>query len=223
MGLDYSIRTFVKKEKIGDSLNWLNQNSAGHDGVTLRLDNGDYVDILGKYFEKGAQKINKEKIIYGIDDLNFSISLIFNIDPEILISFYNPYSHDPIEDFKEHFENLYLGNGKISIGFFDSSIHKHKDFDVYEFSFTAVTTDMSVMLNESLAVRNWIHEFSEISDSIITFIDLESLGDKIFYYKGQKVEIHIEDEKRNIKLDDLENLEENDLYEYYKLTEYYYQ
>lgn len=223
MGLDYSIITFVRKEKIEDSLNWLNQNSVGDDRVTLKLDNGDYVDILGEYFKKVSQKINEKKIIYDIDNLDFSTSLIFDIDPEIFLSFYNPYSQNPIEDFKEHFEDWYLGNGKIRIGSFDSSIIKHTDFDVYVFSFTAVTTNMSVMLHESLSVRNWMHEFSKVSDSIVTFIDLESAGDKIVYYKGEKVEILIEDEKCNIKPENLESLEEHYLYEYYKLTEFYYQ
>ncbi|WP_415328304.1 hypothetical protein [Chryseobacterium sp. MMS23-Vi53] len=223
MGLDYSIITFVRKEKIEDSLNWLNQNSIGDDRITLRLDNEKYVDFLGHYFNEKSQKIENEKIFYDIDDLDFSTSLIFDIDPEIFLSFYNPYSGSPIEDFKKHFEDWYLGNGKISIGSFDSTINKHKDFDVYTFSFTAVTTSMSVMLHESLSVKNWIHEFSKVSDSIVTFIDLESSGDKILYYKGEKVEILVKDEKRNIKLEDLENLEENHLYEYYKLTEFYYQ
>ncbi|QQQ29992.1 hypothetical protein [Chryseobacterium indoltheticum] len=91
MGLDYSINTFVKKEKLEDTLSWLNQNSTGDDRVALRLDNGDYVDILGDYFESESQKINKEKIIYNISDINFSTSLIFDVDPEIFATFYNPY------------------------------------------------------------------------------------------------------------------------------------
>lgn len=219
MGLDYSINTFVKKEKLEDSLSWLNQNSTGDDRVALRLDNGDYVDILGDYFKNESQKINKEKIIYNINDINFSTSLIFDVDPEIFATFYNPYCSDPIADFKEYFEDRYLGNGKISIGFFDASINKHKDDDIYMLSFGAVTTKMSAMLNESLSVRNWLHEFSKISDSILTFIYLESSGDKIVFYKGEKIEIQIEDEKRNIKLEDLE---ENYLDEYYKLTQHLY-
>lgn len=223
MGLDYSITAFIRKEKLADSLSWLNQNSIGTDKITLRLDNGDYVDILGTHFKQKSPEINSEKIIYDIQKLDFSTSLIFDVDPEIFITFYNPYSSDPIGDFKEYFENWYLGNGKISIGFFDADIVQHKDYNVYELTFKAVTTSMSVMLHESLSVRNWIHEFSKISDSQVTFIDLESSGDKILYYKGEKVEIQIEDEKRNVKLEDLNNLEENYLYEYYKLTKYYYQ
>lgn len=219
MGLDYSINIFVKGEKLEDSLSWLNQNSTGDDRITLRLDNGDYVDILGDYFKSESQKINQEKIIYNISDINFSTSLIFDVDPEIFATFYNPYCIDPIADFKEYFEDRYLGNGKISIGSFDSSIYKLKDIDVYVFTFTAVTTDMSVMVSESLAVKNWIHEFSTVSNSIMSLIDLESSGDKIVFYKGEKVEIQIEDEKRNIKL---ENLEENYLDEYYKLTQHLY-
>ncbi|QQQ29991.1 hypothetical protein [Chryseobacterium indoltheticum] len=126
---------------------------------------------------------------------------------------------DPIADFKEYFEDRYLGNGKVCIGSFDVSINKHKDYDIYMLSFGAVTTKMSTMLSESLSVRNWLQEFSKISNSILTFIDLESSGDKIVFYKGKKVEIQIDDEKRNIIL---ENLEENYLDEYYKLTQHLY-
>lgn len=223
MGLDYSIVTFIKQEKLADSLNWLNQNSKGEDKVTLKLENGDSADILGRFFRQKSKKLTEDKIIYDLNELDFSNSLIFDVDPEIFTTFYNPYCDDPIQDFKEHFEDWYLGNGKISIGSFDANIVKHKDYNVYELTFIAVTTDMSVMLTESLAVRNWIHEFSRVSESILTFIHLESSGDKIVYYKGEKVEILIEDEQRNIKVEDFENLEENHLYEYYKLTEYYYQ
>ncbi|KQT33136.1 hypothetical protein ASG22_18120 [Chryseobacterium sp. Leaf405] len=210
MGLDYSIITFVKKEKLSDSLSWLNKNSNGISKAILKLENENYIDVSGDYF--------KEKIIHDINKLNFSTSLVFDVDPEIFTSIYNPYCQDPVSDFKEYFQNIYLGNGKISIGSFDASIIKHKDHDVYELSFSAVTTTMSIMLDSSLSVRNWLHEFSIVSDSIVTFIDLESSGHKIVFYKGKKVEII--DENPN---DDSRNIEENYLNEYYKLIAYYYE
>jgi hypothetical protein len=46
VGLDYSIINFMKR-KLEDSLNWLNQNSAGNDRVVLRLEMEIMLMFLG--------------------------------------------------------------------------------------------------------------------------------------------------------------------------------
>jgi hypothetical protein len=191
MGLDYSIRTYVKKEKFSAALKWLleNTNTNGEEPVQVRFHN-ETSFLNGYYF-----KIDRQPLITGhsiTEDftlLAFVTSLVFDIDPKVIASvadnavlFSQPFSW--LEDFKKDFEHFYLGNGKISIGGFDTYITKMEN-DVYEMVFMAVTSDLSRMIAKSIAVKKWIVDFSEAADAIFSYVDMEDEGRRVYYYKGR--------------------------------------
>lgn len=192
MKLDYSIITFVRRGKLADSLNWLSERLYDHgESKHVRVD-GDYIKISGEYFSDYRGDLGDASL--NIDDgFNFSSSLIFDIDPVIINSLCNSYPNNfNIEVFKDNFENYYLGNGKIKIGSFKSEIDRHEKYNVYQITFTASTTGMNQILIDSISVKNWIEEFSKISDAVVSYIDMENSGHKILFYKGKKIDFTID-------------------------------
>lgn len=190
MGLDYSIELFVKIEKFSDALIWMSEKLCQHgEHGFLRGEGDEYIRMAGNCFRKDRDPVTS--IHMDIDDhLSFTTCLIFDIDPVIINSLcsHYPYLFD-LGTFKEDFENYYLGSGKIRIGDFNVTIIKHATCNAYQIVFTAVTTAMSTMLIESLSVRKWVEEFSEASGAIVSYIDMESAGHKILFYKGKKIDI----------------------------------
>lgn len=198
MGLDYSIRTYVKKDNISKCLKWFYKNTHQFDKKPFSvLINNELFEINGdgvKLNDYQSNYIDKNEEIQEFEKIYFNTSLIFDIEPKIIASIPGwelDYDINLIKDFKEDFESLYLGNGKIRIGGFDSTITKLKNSEIYEIELTAVTSDISIMLETSISVKKWILEFSRISDSILTYLDLEHNGHKIMYYKGKEIEITI--------------------------------
>ena len=192
MGLDYSIRTYIKKEKLSASLKWLFENSSNDGGEPLQIrSNNETTPVSGHFFKvERRPPVTGNTIIDNFTVLSFTTSLIFDIDPKVIASIANnamlydqPFSW--LEDFKERFEQLYLKNGKISIGGFDTTITKMENNDVYEMVFMAVTSNMSWMIAKSIAVKKWIVDFSEASDAIFSYVDMEDSGRNVYYYKGR--------------------------------------
>lgn len=190
MGLDYSIKTYIKKDKLSTSLKWLSQNTIKGE-KTLQIRCSNEISLLtGLYFKiENNPPANGDTIIEDFTVLSFFTSLILDIDPKVIASvandanFYSePFSW--LESYKEDFEQCYLGNGKIRIGGFDTTIKKIENGEVYEMNFMAVTSDMSRMIAKSIAVKKWIVDFSEASDAIFSYVDMEECGRNVYYYKG---------------------------------------
>ncbi len=220
MGLDYSIRTYVKKEKISNSLNWLFENSWSNEKVPQKLlINGELFNINGDYFKIDDYQnkyLERNKVIEHFQKIYFTTSLVFEIEPKIIASLPGwelEYRMDLLEDFKEHFEQVYLGDGKIRIGGFDSTISKLTQQDVYEIDLTALTSDMSRLIEDSISVKKWILEFSKASDSLLTYLDLEHNGRRLVFYNGKEIDCTI---KEGFDVDSYESVK-NILNDYFTL------
>ncbi|WP_240420532.1 hypothetical protein [Paenibacillus periandrae] len=61
-------------------------------------------------------------------------------------------------------------------------------------SFTAVTSSMSHLFRDSVNIHKWFLDLSKEVDSIITYIDLESEGDRIIYFRGHEINIELKGE-----------------------------
>lgn len=197
MGLDYSIRTYIRKEKLRQSLDWLYANSQQGEKSLIKIASGNEILKINGSGPKlnNNQNLDGNQVITDFTTISFSTSLIFDIDPDIVASLL-PWDAeyrmpDSLGHFKDSFAAAYLGDGKIGIGFFDSTITKLTYHDVYEIDLRAVTTDMSQMLERSLSVNNWILEFSKAADSIMTYLDLEHNGRRIVFYNGREIEVTI--------------------------------
>lgn len=201
MGLNYTIRTYVREENLSKCLNWIKDNTdSERDSFSISINKKNYnlygnavhfYDSQHQYLDE-SNFLNKEGIYQGFEDIYFSTSIVFDIDPKIISSIGDwtlEFNGSSLEEFIENFQHHYLGNGRISIGNFHLSISKVKDRPVYEIDFTAVTNSMSIMLESSPSVRKWIKGLSEASESILTYIDLENSGRLILYYKGIDLEI----------------------------------
>lgn len=203
MGLDYIIKTYVREENLSNSLRWIKNNTdSSRDPFHIVINDKKY-QLFGDaiYFYDAKRNFldsshyqNKEGAYENFDTLYFSTSILFDIDPKIISSLADwtiefSSNHNYLEEFRENFENSYLGNGKISIGGFDASISKLPNQSAYEIKFKAVTDDMSRMLGSSFAVKKWLKALSKASESILTYIDLEHNGNRIVHYKGIDLDI----------------------------------
>ena len=191
MGLDYAIKTYIKKEKLSAGLKWLSEHTQKGE-ETLQINCNNEISLLtGQYFKiEKHPPATANAIIEDFTVLSFYTSLIFDIDPKVIASvaddavlYSEPFSW--LESFKEDFQQCYLGNGKISIGGFDTTIKKMENNDVYEMNFMAVTSDMSRMIAKSIAVKKWIVDLSEAADAIFSYVDMEEAGRNVYYYKGR--------------------------------------
>ncbi|MEO4005496.1 hypothetical protein [Flavobacterium sp. CAU 1735] len=197
MGLYYSVRIYIKKENLSKSLQWLFENtSKDNDQLTVLVDD-DPIPCNGSHFRlKGYGQTNKIEINESIaindnfQSLYYSTSLLLDLEPKLMDYYLGPiYNENYLEHFQEQFNELYDGKGKIRVGYFKASILKLSNSQIFEFNFQGVTSGMSCMLEESMSVRKWIYEFSDASESVLSYIDMESSGIKIIYYKGHKTEI----------------------------------
>lgn len=220
MGLNYSIKTYVKKQQISRSLNWLFEHTWVYDHVPQNIMiNGELLKIKGNYFtinNRQNEVVEKATVIEHFQEIHFSVSLVFDIDPQIITaipSWELKYRMDLLEDFKEQFEQVYLGDGKIRMGGFDTTISRLTHQDVYAIVFVAVTSGMSTMIENSVSVKKWILEFSKVSDSLLTYLDLEHNGHRLLFYNRNEVDVTI---KEGFEIDSYESVK-NMIFDYFKL------
>lgn len=164
MGLDYYIRSYIKKENLIPCLEWLNVNTEGRDNVFVLR--GEKISIKGnRLVVNGKETTNQTIEIDKLNRIEFDTSLIFYIDSEIVRSMEDPYlGVERVEENNKRFVNSYLGNGEIKIDGFSIYIELHDD--LYAITIAAGTSNTSVMLEKSISVRKWIFEFSEFSNAI---------------------------------------------------------
>lgn len=66
--------------------------------------------------------------------------------------------------------------------------------ELCKYKFTAATSDMSFLFEESLSIRAWFVELSKTVDAIISYMDLEYNGNRIIYFNGKEIDILLKDD-----------------------------
>jgi len=85
MGLDYSIRTYIKKEKFSASLKWLFENTSNNGDAPLQIRCNNETSFLHGGNFRIEQLPNKTgNTIEDFTVLSFYTSLIFDIDPKVI-------------------------------------------------------------------------------------------------------------------------------------------
>ena len=81
---------------------------------------------------------------------------------------------------------------KASIGYIFFEKHMNDTHpDKVAFSFMAATQYLSSLFRDSESVYRWFIELSNVSNSLLTFIDFEHFGYRIVFHKGKEVNIDI--------------------------------
>jgi hypothetical protein len=218
MGLHYSIKVYIKKEKLYDAFNWLEQNSDSNSKSCLAFGNNRCI-LNSDITEVDDNPIQEKAIdVYGLSSMSFNTSLVFDIDSVLLRSFEpHNYSYD-YEMYISHLDKQFLGpnllpGARIRVGGFDCWLRK-LGVDNYELDFTASATDTSLAITKSFIVRKWIGELSEACSADLALVDEEFQKRKIIYYAGRKLNIDI-----NMELDrDDKKAMENFFNDYFDLT-----
>ncbi|OYU78834.1 MAG: hypothetical protein CFE23_16720 [Flavobacterium sp. BFFFF1] len=199
MGLDYTIRTYTKKENLSKVLVWLGKNSwANQEKLTFYIGHNQLY-VNGHELKIDGKKAKDNDCFISANNISFLTSLIFDIDSEIVASF----EDDFFPDF-EHLAECILENGKIRVGGFDCYISESENSDFFQISLHAVTSKMSIMLARSQSVKRWIIEFSIACEAILSFVDQESSERIIYFYNGKSTHITIpndfdEEDKKDFK------------------------
>ncbi|MEK8132974.1 hypothetical protein WMW72_34355 [Paenibacillus filicis] len=115
----------------------------------------------------------------------------FEMDSFILKYLEGGYDWTPHYD-KTRVEEYIEPDGKARIGCIYISVRElegtNKEIEV---SFTAATTDMSLLFKDSVSISRWFITLSKELNSIITYIDLESEGIRIIYCKGLELRLEL--------------------------------
>ncbi len=131
---------------------------------------------------------NKDKLIsfinkHGLFQDSCS-SIRSEIDSAIFKYFEGGYSFYPQYDCEEINHHI-VSNNMVEIGEFDyREIYIEDNSSDIIVAFTAVASEMSLLIKDSNSIKRWFIELSKYVDSIITYLDLESEGHRIIYYRG---------------------------------------
>ncbi|KZE73421.1 hypothetical protein AV654_32615 [Paenibacillus elgii] len=150
----------------------------------------DYRFILitqESYRDKLFEYVSKN----GSLDYGGCASLHFEMDSFIFKYLEGGYDWRPHYD-KAEIERFIEPNGKASIGCIYISIKKlDGPNDEIEVSFTAATSDMSRLFEDSISISKWFTDLSMEINSTITYLDLEDDGARIIYFKGLPVRLDL--------------------------------
>lgn len=118
----------------------------------------------------------------------------FAMDSFILKYLEGGYSYSPHYDVEEIQQHI-LADGKAGIGCIDIGERKleHTENEV-AVSFTAVTSDMSLLFRDSVSIHRWFIELSQAADAVMTYLDLEYEGERLIYYRGNEINIGLQGE-----------------------------
>ncbi|MDP4177369.1 MAG: hypothetical protein Q8900_03395 [Bacillota bacterium] len=141
------------------------------------------------WFKLVIKKENKDKLINYIND-NGSMNDIgyigrFEFDKYIL-DYLKSYHSD------EEIQKQIKIHKKASIGYIFYNEHVEEDNpDTIGISFMAATRYMSELFRESESIYKWFIELSNVTSSLLAYIDFEHLGYRIIFHKGKEVNVQI--------------------------------
>lgn len=178
MGLDYSMFFLVTKDNRDKIYNYIESHGKLKNSCCSIIFNMDYVLI------KYLQGWNDYKMEYNFQCYNRGkFSLQYN-DCEHILDF------SKVEDEKKVGIEI-LEDGRIEVGGFD--IYEKKNGEDYIISLTAVTTDMSLLLEQSYAVHQWVVDCCKYAGAKIGYLSYESNGLRVIWSHGKFVDIPIGD------------------------------
>jgi len=100
------------------------------------------------------------------------------------------------EGFKKSiYEGLLKENNRATIGciyYEEEPFDDSTEFVKYQFS--AATNDMSRLFEKSSSIREWFVKLSKASHAKISYMNLESEGNRIIYYNNKEVDIFLNGE-----------------------------
>jgi hypothetical protein len=155
-------------------------------GESMGLDYS-FVTVIPKHQLKHVYEYIRKN---GTIDSGTSASIHFDMDSYILKYLEGGYSWQPHYD-REEIELFIEPDGKARIGSIDLSTRELEGYpDEIEVTFTAVTSDMSRLFQDSVSITQWFIELSKAFEAVLTYIDLEDEGARIIYCHG--AEVHLE-------------------------------
>jgi hypothetical protein len=100
------------------------------------------------------------------------------------------------EKFPDYFEGDF---GKIGCIYIDEKSFSNDKYVMV--SFSAATTAMSVLFQNSLSIRHWFINLSAELNALTTFLDLEDNGIKFIYKSGKEVDVDFTDNTQVVSSD----------------------
>ena len=130
----------------------------------------------------------------NLDEKYISLSINFPMDSFILKWLEGGYqynTHNTFDEIKHYLRDGY----KASVGGID---FKNESFnnsnDICKYIFTAVTSDMSFLFEESSTIRKWFIELGKVSNALIVYMNLEYNGNRIIFFNDKEVNIFLKDD-----------------------------
>lgn len=177
MGLNFGYVIYVKKDKFEDALSIL---------LGTSIKEGNLIDIYENRITEFYNQLSTERFSETVElKFEFEASCSFGFLPDIKILKYiqmlsfNKY--DSIN--KSTWGAPFYINNKFIIGFFDVkfSFYKEEFSDTIMMTFYAVTSNMSVLLKESISIENYFVKLCETIEAKHAFLDKEHEGKKVIW------------------------------------------
>ncbi|WP_128101555.1 hypothetical protein [Paenibacillus sp. DCT19] len=126
--------------------------------------------------------VSEHGVINGTD----CFSINFNVDSSVLKYVEGGFSWKPKDD-QDEVERYFNADHQAKIGCIYYSAEK-MDMNANELivSFTAATSDMSLLFEDSRVVQKWFIALSHHLDARIAYLDMESEGHRILYLNGSE-------------------------------------
>ena len=126
-----------------------------------------------------------------LDGKYVNLCINFPIDSFILKYLEGGYEYNVHNTFNE-IKPYLRDENKARIGGIDFKKEAFNDSnDIYKYKFTAVTSGMSFLFEESVSIRKWFIELGKVSNALIVYMDLEYNGNRIIYFNGKEVDIFL--------------------------------
>ena len=151
-----------------------------------------------------AKKENKSRMeafinLYSDDIITFGnlsdncLGINFPIDSYILKYLEESYGSHNNHIFSNTVKQFMRdNNSKAHIGCIYLTEDMYDDSnEICKYEFTAATSDMSFLFQDSISIKKWFIELSKAVDSVISYIDLEYNGNRIIFFNGKEIDIFL--------------------------------
>ncbi len=195
MGLNFSYNIYVKKNKLRDTLKFISENcSMNENHIEYKNDKFYFVRKFYSHSFQGEVQSQREDLEDVLNrKFSLSCSLRFFPDDKILNYIHSKSEQKIIPNNKDTWKPPFYINKKFEIGSFDLGI-KDKTPNEIQFSFTAVSSDMSRLIRESTSINQFFKSFCAKINAEFGYLYKEHEGARLIWFEGKECDIDFSNE-----------------------------
>lgn len=190
MGLDYDYKVYLKRERLLEALEYL-QDNCDEKRSGFEINNGKLIRVSRFHNRIEKNELENHGISQKIDSC-----MIFKTDIKI-VEYYlkeltQNYQHDTNDE--DDYLNLYqydkdnyrVGNIEVHI-----NDYSEKEMGLVELEFWAVTSDMSILFSESESIDKFFKDFCKKVQADFGCLYMEDSGYRLIWFEGEEMSLTV--------------------------------